>query len=180
MKKTLLIVLWCLLLLGFWFYIYNKNVSKQEDIDEKYIYREAPGIWVPLYDNPNFRPKDYQYIAVANVDSSVNVVKYDTFDTTRSSFIRGAFYDKDEEFLILNLSWTYYRWCHVPEYVWEEFKETEFLWWYYKKYIEWGYDCSDVKAKEDEKRKREEDEFFDVQSKKKLETDEVEDINYVQ
>jgi len=71
----------------------------------------------------------------------VDVAKFDTIDTSKSSFIRNAYYDKNNQYLILNLEWTYYHRCDVPNYIRTDFKNSESFWKYYNKYIKWEYDC---------------------------------------
>ena len=81
------------------------------------------------------------YINIKYRDSLGDVYWFDSFDTSKSSFIEKAYYDKENQYLILNLNWTYYHWCDVPKYVRDDFKSSDSLWKYYNKYIKWEYDC---------------------------------------
>lgn len=85
--------------------------------------------------------KNANYISIKYRDTSVDVSEFESFNTSKSSFIEKAYYDKDNQYLILNLNWTYYHWCEVPEYTWNEFKRANSLWKYYNQYIKWNYDC---------------------------------------
>ena len=81
------------------------------------------------------------YINIKYRDTLVDVSRFDSFNTLRSSFIEKAYYDIDNQYLILNLSWTNYHRCDVPEYIWNEFKKADSLGKYYNNYIKWEYDC---------------------------------------
>ena len=83
----------------------------------------------------------WEWITIKYRDTRVDVSGFQTIDTSSSSFIRNAYYDAENNYLILNLDWTYYHWCDVPKYVRDDFKSSESLWKYYNKYIKWEYDC---------------------------------------
>lgn len=85
--------------------------------------------------------KSSNYIIIKYRDTSVDVSEFESFNTSKSSFIEEAYYDSNNQYLILNLNWTNYHWCNVPDYVWNDFKKANSLWKYYNKYIKWEYDC---------------------------------------
>lgn len=113
--------------------------------------------------------KTHNIIDVKYAEEPVDLFWFSTFNTEKSSFIEEAYYNS--WYLILNLSWTYYHWCDVPEYIWEEFKSSETLWWYYNKYIRWDYACYDLKAKQEEEEKKAEEERI---AREKEERDRIE------
>lgn len=47
--------------------------------------------------------------------------RFQYLDTRVSSFLRGAWYDPDEEYLIIRIRNTHYHYCGVEEHVWERF-----------------------------------------------------------
>ncbi len=51
--------------------------------------------------------------------------KLEEGDVLGSSFVWGAFYDREDQYLILFLTDTYYQYCGVPEDVWDEFLDAE-------------------------------------------------------
>lgn len=81
------------------------------------------------------------YIVVKYRDTPVEISKFKTINTSSSSFIEKAYYDLDNKYLVLNLNWTNYHRCDVPEYIWNEFKNADSFGKYYNKYIKWEYDC---------------------------------------
>ena len=92
----------------------------------------------------------HNIIDVKYANEPVDLYWFDSFDTSRSSFIKEAYYDENNKYLIFNLTWTYYHWCDVPRYIWDEFKESDTIWWYFNKYIKGDYACRDLKAEEEE------------------------------
>ena len=67
------------------------------------------------------------YVEVKYRDTPVNLASpdFEFHNTDVSSFIRGAWYDRQNRYLIMNIDGTYYNYCGVPESVWKGFKESE-------------------------------------------------------
>ena len=97
------------------------------------------------YDDSNYSQtstkKKWDWITVKYRDTQVDISDFLTTNTSNSSFIENAYYDSDNEYLILKMNWTYYHRCEVPRYVWNDFKNADSKWTYYNKYIKWEYDC---------------------------------------
>lgn len=74
-----------------------------------------------------------------NVDISAD--RFEEFDTSKSSFIRGAWYDEGNNYMIINLSGTYYHYCGKPRSSWDSFKSASSLGEYYNQRIKGSYDC---------------------------------------
>lgn len=83
------------------------------------------------------------YVPVKYSDNKVDIgdSRFEYLDTSKSSFIRGAWYDKDNGYMIINLNRTYYHYCSMPSTVWESFKLADSFGSYYNKYIKGNYDC---------------------------------------
>lgn len=96
----------------------------------------------------------HKTVYIKYLDEYIDVYWLDTFDTSFSSFIDEAYYDSHNETLIMNLTWTYYKRCNLPKYIWDEFRNSGSLWWYFNSYIKWQYDCVNLKL-EAEKAERE-------------------------
>ena len=80
-------------------------------------------------------------ISIKYRNDLVDVSSFQSLNTSSSSFIEKAYYDSSNKYLILNLSWTNYHWCNVPQYIWTDFKSADSYWEYYNKYIRWEYEC---------------------------------------
>ncbi len=67
------------------------------------------------------------YVEVKYRATPVNLASpgFEYHNTDVSSFIRGAWYDKQNNYLVMNIDGTYYNYCGVPESVWRGFKESE-------------------------------------------------------
>lgn len=67
---------------------------------------------------------------------------FESLDTSNSSFVNFALYDKKEFYLILGLSGKNYQYCEVPQYRWSNFKKSESFGSFYNKNIKGDYSCN--------------------------------------
>jgi hypothetical protein len=76
---------------------------------------------------PTVTQKAANYVEVKYRSTPVNLFAqgFEYHNTDASSFIRGAWYDKQNRYLVMNIDGTYYNYCGVPEFVWRGFKESE-------------------------------------------------------
>lgn len=84
-----------------------------------------------------------RYVDVKYRDDPVEIKtdNWESIDTSRSSFIRNARYDKDQQYMIIDLDGTNYHYCGLPGYIWESFKDSSSLGSYYNEHIRGNYDC---------------------------------------
>lgn len=80
-------------------------------------------------------------ITIKYRNDPVDISSFQKHDTSDSSFVEKAYYDANNKYLILNLSWTNYHWCNVPKYIWDDFKTADSYGEYYNKYLRWEYEC---------------------------------------
>ncbi len=65
-------------------------------------------------------------------------------DTSESSWIRGAWYDSDNKYLIIKLEGTYYHYCGVPNDIWRSFTNFSSHGSYgkaYNRFLKSKFDC---------------------------------------
>ncbi len=62
-------------------------------------------------------------------------------DTNKSSFVRGACYDKTNKYMIISLRGTNYHYCGLDGKTWNDFKHAKSFGRYYNMNIKGGYDC---------------------------------------
>jgi len=76
-------------------------------------------------------------------DTPVNIAssKFEYLNTDTSSFIRGAWYDKENQYMIIKLNEVYYHYCGMPEPAWMDFKKAESFGRFYNQAIKGRYDC---------------------------------------
>ena len=84
----------------------------------------------------NFITVKYRATQVDVADS-----RFEYLDTSRSSFVQGAWYDSSNEYMIINLSGTNYHYCGMPSSVWQEFKSASSFGTYYNSDIKGNFDC---------------------------------------
>ncbi len=86
--------------------------------------------------NPN-------YINVRYRDGLVDInhSRWEYQDTLKSSWIRGGWYDSENQYMIINLQGVNYHYCGMPESVWASFKVASSFGSYYNNYIKGRYDC---------------------------------------
>lgn len=84
-----------------------------------------------------------KYINVKYRDSKVNIAdsRWEYLNTSESSFVNGAWYDGEENYMIIKLNSTYYHYCDIPRSIWNDFKVAESFGSYYNYSIKGNYDC---------------------------------------
>lgn len=95
---------------------------------------------VESYNNIVYK-KPAQYISVKYRDTMVDVSTFEYLNTSKSSWIKWAWYDIENEYMIINLDWVNYHYCGFPDNVWSSFENAVSFWKYYNSYIKWKYDC---------------------------------------
>lgn len=85
----------------------------------------------------------HNYVEIKYRDDVVDIAdtRFQALDTSRSSFIRGAWYDEDNEYMIINLDGTYYHYCGMPSNTWSSFKVADSFGSHYNRFIKGDYDC---------------------------------------
>lgn len=67
--------------------------------------------------------------------------KFEFLDTSKSSFVRGAWYDSANQYLVIKLNDTYYEYCGLPSSEWVDFKNAASFGREYDNHIKSLYDC---------------------------------------
>ncbi len=90
---------------------------------------------------PQSEPTDY--VEVKYRDTPINIAdsRFEYLNTDISSFICGAWYDWEYEYMVIRLEETYYHYCGLPSIIWEEFKKAESFGRFYNQAIKGNYDC---------------------------------------
>lgn len=74
----------------------------------------------------------------------VDLSKFEYLDTSKSSFVNGAWYDSYDDQMVIELGKAYYKYCYVPENVWDKFSEASSFGSFYNSNIKGDYDCSET------------------------------------
>lgn len=85
--------------------------------------------------------KQTNYVSIKYRSDKVDVSSFEYLNTSKSSNVRWAWYDKYNNYMIINLDWTNYHYCRLPDNIRNKFKLAESFWTYYISYIKWNYDC---------------------------------------
>lgn len=80
-------------------------------------------------------------VTVKYRENPIDIALFEALDTTGSSFVQGAWYDKHNEYMIINLSGTNYQYCNLPADIWENFKQASSFGSFYNKNIKGSYAC---------------------------------------
>lgn len=75
--------------------------------------------------------------------NEVNLSGYDSLNTSKSSFVHGAWYDSAGKTLVLKLNDDYYQYCNFPDDVWLDFSDAESFGQFYNSTIKDHYQCSE-------------------------------------
>lgn len=81
------------------------------------------------------------YVTVKYRNEPVDIASFEELDTSKSSFIRGAWYEETNEYMIIDLNWIKYHYCRLSSSEWDSFKMADSFGTYYNSYIKWNYDC---------------------------------------
>ncbi len=86
---------------------------------------------------------EHNYINIKYRDDAVDIgdPRFEYLNTSKSSFVRGAWYDDDNKYMVINLKGTNYHYCGLPVSTWSSFKKADSFGTYYNKYIYKNYDC---------------------------------------
>jgi hypothetical protein len=73
----------------------------------------------------------------------VNVAdpRFEYLDTSRSSFITGAWYDGSNSYMVIGLRGTYYHYCRMPRNAWDSFRSADSFGKHYNAFIKGNFDC---------------------------------------
>lgn len=84
-----------------------------------------------------------RYVDIEYRETPVNLAadSFEYLNTADSSFVRGAWYDQGNRYLVLNLDGVYYHYCGVPGSVWTNLKTAESAGGFYQQSIKGRYDC---------------------------------------
>lgn len=92
-------------------------------------------------DAPEFKSVVKKYVSVKYRSDPVDISSFEHLDTSKSSWVRGAWYDSGNKYMIINLSGTNYHYCSMPNSVWRNFKSASSFGSHYNGYIKGNYDC---------------------------------------
>lgn len=86
---------------------------------------------------------EHNYIIIKYRDDSVDVgnPRFEYLNTSKSSFVRGAWYDSVNKYMIINLNGTNYHYCGLPASTWSSFKNADSFGTYHETHIYKNYDC---------------------------------------
>lgn len=83
------------------------------------------------------------YVNIKYRSDEVNIAhpRFEVLDTSKSSWIRGAWYDDSNDYMIISFNGTYYHYCGLPKSTWVRFKRANSFGSDYNAYIKDNYDC---------------------------------------
>ncbi len=98
---------------------------------------------LPATDSQEAREKiaNRQLVNIKYREDPVDVAGFDYLNTPRSSFVRGAWYDSDNQYMIINLNGTNYHYCGLPKSTWRKFSRSDSFGRSYNQTIKNRYDC---------------------------------------
>lgn len=126
-KKALIIII-------FLFFLFFIIVSKEENENGKKLFTKQ----IKIIDQ---KEADYQYVKYREDLVDLNHSRWEYLNTSNSSWIRGAWYDEKEQYMIIDLNGTKYHYCGIYKNVWNKFKNADSFGKNYNKYIKGNYDC---------------------------------------
>ena len=86
-------------------------------------------------------PKHVVWVKYRQTPVDVADPRFEYLDTSRSSFITGAWYDSSNFYMVIGLRGTYYHYCRMPRNAWNSFQVADSLGRHYNAFIKGNYDC---------------------------------------
>lgn len=88
-------------------------------------------------------PSESYVVRVRYRDSPVDLAAphFDPLNTAGSSFVRGAWYDDGNDYMVIRLDATYYHYCGLPDSVWDAFASASSFGSFYNGSIKGRFDC---------------------------------------
>jgi KTSC domain len=82
------------------------------------------------------------YVKIKYRDDKVNISasNFEPLDKSDST-VKSAWYDSSNEYMVINLSGTYYHYCGMPSSAWGGFKTASSPYQYYQDSIKGNFDC---------------------------------------
>lgn len=93
-------------------------------------------LFASILNAQNFVQIKYRYSPV-DIDNGY----FKCIDTSKSSFVRGACYDKTNKYMIISLRGTNYHYCGLAIQIWNSFKNASSFGRYFNQYIKGNFDC---------------------------------------
>lgn len=87
------------------------------------------------------RVSNYISVKYRNTPVDINHQRWEKLNTSKSSFVNGAWYDSQNKYMIINLSGTNYHYCGLPSSIWSSFKSASSFGTYFNSKIKGNYDC---------------------------------------
>lgn len=84
---------------------------------------------------------NYVVVKYRNTPVDINHQRWEKLNTSKSSFVNGAWYDSQNKYMIINLSGTNYHYCGLSSSTWSSFKSASSFGTYFNSYIKGKYDC---------------------------------------
>ncbi len=96
---------------------------------------------IALFFTPFSQAEQILHIKYRATFVDVDKPYFEYLDTSKSSWIEGAWYDKSKQYLIINLKGTNYHYCSLDEGTWRRFKGSSSFGSAYSASIKGNFDC---------------------------------------
>ena len=86
-------------------------------------------------------PKHVVWVKYREKPVDLGNPRFEYLDTSKSSFVTGAWYDSTNSYMIVGLRGIYYHYCRMPKNAWDSFRSADSFGRYYNASIKGKYDC---------------------------------------
>ncbi len=116
MKKIILIFILCL----------SFSACAQKEVEQSPVNNINQELTeeIKIIEEKSEPKQEPKLVDVKYCDEPVDIALFEELDTSKSSWVRGAWYDAENEYMVINLSGTYYHYCSLPLSIWEDFKSA--------------------------------------------------------
>ena len=86
-------------------------------------------------------PKHVVWVKYRQTTVDLADSRFEYLDTSKSSFVTGAWYDRINSYMVIGLRGTYYHYCRMPKNAWDSFRSADSFGRHYNAVIKGNYDC---------------------------------------
>ncbi len=98
---------------------------------------------IPVQNTTTYVKNNSNFVNIKYRDDAVDTNNglFEYLNIKESSFVREAWYDKSNKYMIIKLDSTYYHYCGLPLSTWKSFKQSSSYGTFYTSTIKGNFDC---------------------------------------
>ena len=135
-----------IIIAGIWILADDSNNVSEPNLTANISQPERNSVRTPLpleneaKDEPS-HISNYVYVKYRSDKVDIAHPRFEYLNTAKSSWVKGAWYYNDNQYMVINLSGNNYHYCGMTRSAWNSFKSASSFGTHYNSYIKGRYDC---------------------------------------